>query len=568
MTTQSPPSPPVRPGGDGGVAVTATGSPVSALLGSRFPVLMLVQLGNAISVWAHVVAVQWVLTEQGGSATLVSLAPAAMSLPFLLLALPLGVVVSYARRERLMVGAMIASAAAAGAAWLVTATGRATPAALIASVAAVGVSLVCVGVAWQSLLPETVEQRVVASAAIVDAAAFNSARAAGPIAAGVVLAVTGPGPVFAGTAVLFASCAVGLVVATAGHPGRRSPRQPIVRSTAGAVRFAAHSPWTRRLLLRMVLFGLPSSCLWATLSLVAHERLHLGSGGFGLLMGMIGVGAVLGTLALTWVRGRMSVNGFAVLGSAAYAAVLAALATVWSVPVLAGFLVLGGAAWVGVQSTWMQLGHQALPSWVRPRIIAMILFLFQGTQAVGALFWGAAADLLGLTTAVLIAAAVMLLSALGLLRRGLYTSAGIEPEPVAGSVPESAPPHTAASGDVMVQVDHLVAPAAEDDFYAAMQRLRLSRLRLGARRWTLFADPSRPGRYVECYVVEGWAEYVAQETDRLTVPERRLRDRVADLATVGEPRVLVEVRPTSRRQALRSYVHDPGPFVNTGSGHA
>jgi MFS family permease len=528
---------------------------------------MLVQLGNAISVWAHVVAVQWVLTEQGRSATLVSLAPAAMSLPFLVLALPLGVVVSYARRERLMAGAMVASAAAAAAAWLVTNTGRATPAALILSVAAVGVSLVCVGVAWQSLLPETVERRVVASAAIVDAAAFNSARAAGPIAAGAVLAVAGPGLVFAGTSALFLLCGAGLVLATAGHPSRRAPRQPIVRSTAGAVRFAAHSPWTRRLLLRMVLFGVPSSCLWATLSLVAHDRLHLGSGGFGLLMGMIGLGAVLGTLALSWVRSRMSVNGFAVLGSAAYAAVLAVLATVGSVPVVAAFLVLGGAAWVGVQSTWMQLGHQALPSWVRPRIIAMILFLFQGTQAVGALFWGAAADLLGLTAAVLIAAGAMLLSAVGLLRRGLYPSAGIEPEPVAGSVPESAPSDAAASGDVMVQIDHLVAPAAHEDFFAAMQRLRLSRLRLGARRWTLFADPGCPGRFVECYVVTGWAEYVAQETDRLTVPERQLRNRVAGLATVGEPRVLVEARPTTRRQALRSYVHEPIPTATTGSGH-
>jgi hypothetical protein len=198
----------------------------------------------------------------------------------------------------------------------------------------------------------------------------------------------------------------------------------------------------------------------------------------------------------------------------------------------------------------------------------MILFLFQGTQAVGALFWGAAADLLGLTAAVLIAAGVMAISALGLLRRGLYPSAGIEPEPVAGSVPESGPSDAAASGDVMVQIDHLVASCAQEDFFMAMQRLRLSRLRLGARRWTLFADPSRPGHYVECYVVTGWAEYVAQETDRLTVPERQLRDRVAELATVGEPRVLVEVRPTSRRQALRSYVHDPGPVVNTGSGHA
>ena len=49
-----------------------------------------IQLANAVGVWMHVVAAQWILTEAGRSATEVAAVPAAMSLPFFLLCLPFG----------------------------------------------------------------------------------------------------------------------------------------------------------------------------------------------------------------------------------------------------------------------------------------------------------------------------------------------------------------------------------------------------------------------------------------------------------------------------------------------
>ncbi|MFN3339408.1 MAG: MFS transporter, partial [Dietzia sp.] len=55
-----------------------------------FRALLSVQLANAVAVWIHVVSVQWVLTERGESASVISLAPAAMAVPFLVLSLPVG----------------------------------------------------------------------------------------------------------------------------------------------------------------------------------------------------------------------------------------------------------------------------------------------------------------------------------------------------------------------------------------------------------------------------------------------------------------------------------------------
>jgi hypothetical protein len=50
--------------------------------------------------------------------------------------------------------------------------------------------------------------------------------------------------------------------------------------------------------------------------------------------------------------------------------------------------------------------------------------------------------------------------------------------------------------------------------------------------------------FVELCTFENWSEYAAQETERLTVPEHRIRTAIASHLT-AEPqvRVLVDVAP-------------------------
>jgi len=488
-----------------------------------FTVLLVVQLANATAVWAHVVTVQWTLTERGESATVVSLAPAAMAVPFLLLALPVGAVVGFASRERLQVAAMVASSLSAVASAVLSLTGIDHAALLVATVLVVGAALVVVGVAWQSLLPDLVHRGLLPSATVLDGAIYNVARAVGPLLAGIGLGLLGPSWTFFATSLLFLVCAVVFGAVELRQPGRRQPRRPVVREIVDGLRFARYSPWTRRLLLRMVFFGLPASALWALVSLVVHDRLGLGSQGFGVVMALIGSGAVVATFVLPPLRRRLSVTVFAAWGSAAYAATLLTLGLGTDAVLVGAMLVLGGVAWVGVQSTWMMLAHQALPDWVRPRIIALLLFLFQGTQAVGSLLWGVAADLVGLPAALVAAAALMVVSIAVLLSAGLGSSAGIEPDLAEVDDALHRDLGAAHDGALVVRYDYQVESSRTAEFAETMAALRLSRLRLGARAWRLRPDPSRPGRFVETYRVSSRDELLEQESVRLTVPELRLR---------------------------------------------
>jgi MFS family permease len=527
-------------------------SPLVALRFARFRVLVLIQLANAVGVWMHVVAAQWILTEAGRSATEVAAVPAAMSVPFLLLCLPIGAVAGRTSPVRMMAAATALSALASSCAALLASTRPGSLWLLLLTVVGIGSGLVALAIAWQSQIPRLVDRRAVGSAALVDGATFNLARAAGPVAGGLCLSLQGATATFVVTAAVFALCAAGIAGVAPRKPLATSAGETLVQSIRGGLRFTRHSPWTRRLLLRLCLFGLPSAALWALLPLVVHQRLGLTANGFGLLFGVVGLGAVGGTAVLAPLRARLTVNQFGFIGSMLFAVMLLGLALATEVWVVAGLLVLGGASWVGVQTTWMAAAHQALPDWVRPRIIALILLAFQGCQAVGALLWGAAADLAGIQWALGGAAALMGLAALGFVRQGLYPSAGIEPEPAATLSPALSS-GIEPDGAIRVEVTYLPAPGELAAFLDAVDALRLSRLRLGAGGWDLLVDPAEPDAYIESFPVASWTEYVAAETVRLTVPEQRLRERVRMLLQ-QEPvtRVLVRgLHDRSTRGAVR-----------------
>ena len=134
---------------------------------------------------------------------------------------------------------------------------------LLLTVVAIGSGLVALAIAWQTQIPHLVDRPAVGSAAVVDGATFNLARAVGPVAGGLGLSLLGPPATFVLTAVLFALCTACIVAAAPRKLPSTPTRETLVQSIRGGLRFTRNSPWTRRLLLRLCLFGVPSAALWA-----------------------------------------------------------------------------------------------------------------------------------------------------------------------------------------------------------------------------------------------------------------------------------------------------------------
>ncbi len=119
---------------------------------------------------------------------------------------------------------------------------------------------------------------------------------------------------------------------------------------AGA-RYVRHSRVVRRLLLRSALFVLPGTALWALLPLVASRLLGLGSGGYGLLLGALGVGAVAGAVVLPRLLTRVSTGAMMFVASLVFAAAEAGIVFVRDLPSPSLLLLPAGAAWLAVLST-------------------------------------------------------------------------------------------------------------------------------------------------------------------------------------------------------------------------
>ena len=151
------------------------------------------------------------------------------------------------------------------------------------------------------------------------------------------------------------------------------------------------------ILLRAGLFMVFANSIWALLPLVARTRLHLGSGGYGLLLGGVGIGAVAGAAALPRLRARVSPGALMTAGTLVFAAVTLALAYVRVSALAALALVIGGVAWILVLSTLNSQYQTTLPGWAKARGMSYYLVVFQGGGALGSAVFGILAQDAGLT---------------------------------------------------------------------------------------------------------------------------------------------------------------------------
>jgi hypothetical protein len=141
------------------------------------------------------------------------------------------------------------------------------------------------------------------------------------------------------------------------------------------------------ILLRAALFSLFTAAIWALLPLTANEDLHLGSGGYALLLGGVGVGAVAGAALLPRLRGRLTPGAMLAGGSVGLALVALLMAYVHVTGILLLGLIAGGMCWIISLSTLNSLYQMALPRWVKTRGSTTLL-PFRGGAHSGAQSWG------------------------------------------------------------------------------------------------------------------------------------------------------------------------------------
>jgi predicted MFS family arabinose efflux permease len=498
-------------------ASSTTVSTWAPLRNGVFRALWLAVLVSNVATWMQTVGAQWLLVNQPHASILVALVQTADYLPDMLFGIVGGVLADTFDRRRLMMAVQAFLVVAGVALAALTFAGQMPPALLLTFTFLIGSSSVLVVPAYQSLVPELVPRSQLHSASALSSISINLARAVGPAIAGVVIARAGVGAVFALNAVMYL---VFLAVLVTWHPPSGStPKiaEGFVSAVRAGGRYIRYTPVVRRILWRSALFLVPASALWSLLPLVAIQRLGLGADGYGLLLGVLGAGAIAGAVVLPRIRARFSINALLAASGIVYAAVLAAVVLIASPGAILIALVPAGVAWIAFLSTINAELQLFLPAWVRGRGLSIYQMVLFGAQGFGALVWGFVAAPLGIVPTFLIAAAAMLAGVATIRIWPIIDTSGMDRTSVEyWREPSLAVDTDPQDGPVVVNTVYTVEPDRERAFLRAMANVRLSRLRTGATQWGLFRDGEEPNHFVELYVVPSWEEHMRQHSERLT----------------------------------------------------
>ncbi len=410
-----------------------------------------------------------------------------------------------------------------------------TPGLALALTFALGAGMATTFVIYQALTQDFVPRSELMAAVALNGVAINLARAIGPALAGLVIAALSAGALFAVEAGLLAVI-VGLVTLRVRPPGPvRASGERFAPAVRAGIRFVRFSPPVRTVLLRGAAFSVSASALWALLPVVALGRLGLSDSSFGLLMGCVGTGAILGATTLPRLRRRFAYDRMIALASIGLAGGLIALAYVPWAELVAFTLLLTGACWLIVLSSLNTSAQRVAPGWVRARTLAAFQLVMQGGLAIGSLTWGLVTGAADVEIALTLAA-VGLVAGVALARRwplarsehSDLTPAGAWSDPNVSIEPRP------DDGPVLITVEYQVDPADAEGFVREMDRLGRIRRRDGAYRWDLYADLERPGCYLETFVVDSWSEHLRQH-DRLTVDDLEVTELIRSFHRGEDP---------------------------------
>jgi MFS family permease len=511
----------------------ASGSAWSPLRNQTFGRLWFASLASYLALWMHSVAGAWLMTSLTSSALLVALMQTAISLPMCLLSLPSGVLGDLLDRRRLILftqGLMLVASALLA---VLTLLGAIGPAGLLCLTFLLGTGMALNAPAWQSSMCEAIDRTELPQALTLIGIAYNIARAVGPAVAGGIQTTSGPWLVFVVNAAAYAWVVMVAWRWRAASVRPQLPPERLISAMRVGISYAVHTAEVRAPLIRTAAFMLPASSLWALLPVVGQGRLGTSAAGFGLLIGSLGVGAILGGLTMHWLRERVAVETQIATATLCYALTLALSAVLTDVHTLCPALILGGAAWSVALTSLGSALLTCVPMWVRSRTIGLSMLASQGFMAGGAALWGAIANHGGTGLALALASALMVLL-LAWARRyrvvfGEESDVTLSPAEVQPALSGSVP---AEAGPVAVEIRYRIDPRRREAFLQASEPVGKLRRRNGARIWRMYRDLADESLFVERFVVDSWVDYQRQLA-RSTVTDHEHEERVKAFLQAG-----------------------------------
>ena len=339
--------------------------------------------------WMQNVGAGWLMTSLTMSPLMVGLVQAASSIAVFLVVLPAGAIADVVDRRKLLLLTQLWMVLAAASLGVLTIAGLVTPTLLLLFTFLMGFGAVLNDPAWQAITPEVVSRENFAAGIALNSAGFNVARAIGPALGGLVIYAAGSGIAFLLNAASFFGV-IYFLYRWKCAPGRTSLSLKHTFDTMfDGLRHLRGSRSMHAVLVRSAVFSISGSALLALLPLISHP---FGSQGFGLLLAVFGVGALIGATIMPFLRRAMSVDALVATSTAVFALTTYAGGRWCGFLPMSITLLIAGIAWIQILASLNVSAQTMAPHFLRARAISMYLLVLQGGFAVGAALWGAVAE--------------------------------------------------------------------------------------------------------------------------------------------------------------------------------
>ncbi|MXI47081.1 MFS transporter [Pseudomonas moraviensis] len=497
-------------------------SPWSALRYKTFRWLWIASIASNIGTWMHEVGAGWLMTTLSTSPMQIALVQVAGSAPMFLLALPAGAIADIVDKKRYLLIIQIGMAAVAMLLAMLTLGGMMTASLLLLLTFGMGIGTALMMPAWSAMTPELVEKQDLSSAIAMSSLGINVARAIGPAIAGILISISGPWATFAVNAASFFAVMAVLFVWKRECKSSLLPGERLLGAIRAGWRYSRSSRPLQAVLIRSAAFFIGASAGMSLLPLIVRVELNGSASDYGLLLGGVGIGAVLGAMFLPRIRDRINPDLLVAGASLLYALVLAGLAMLrdlyWLIPVM----VISGAAWIAVLSSLQMATQTSVPNWVRARALSVSILVFFGSMAAGGALWGYVASQWSTSSTLLIASGVV---TAGIILTISFKLPVTEVEDLAPSLhwptPVLTKDYDQERGPVLVTLEYQIDKEQEELFRIAMAEVRSMRMRNGAFSWGLVQDSECPQRWLEFFFDESWIEHLRHH-DRVTRAEQRI----------------------------------------------
>jgi predicted MFS family arabinose efflux permease len=382
-------------------------------LGWRFAKLWTASTLSALGSGLATIAAPLYVAAHTRSALLVSATSGASWLPWLLFAIPGGVLVDRADRRRLMVTIDWSRVVIMGVLATAMLAGRSSIALLDVVLFLINTGEVVFRSASQTMTPSVVPRAELerANGWLIGGTTLMQNMVAGPLG-GFLFVVAASVPFFVNAGTYAASAAlVGLVAgvyraSTPAGSAQDGQRESVRAEVAEGFRWLLHQRLLRTMSLLIGLLNVTLTATMAVLVLLAKERLHLGSVGYGTLFTCEAAGGILGAVGGHWLIRRVTATWTIRVGLLIEAGLHLTLATSRSAYIV-GFMMfvfgIHASLWSIVAAS---LRQRLTPPAMLGRVSSTNLFISAGGNCIGALLGGTLAAAFGITAPYWVAFAV------------------------------------------------------------------------------------------------------------------------------------------------------------------